>query len=130
MDKLVSLYRHFDKDGVLLYIGVTNNLGFRNKSHKTYAKWHDESHSITSEIFKNRELALWAEKEAIINEKPKYNRTHAIKEIKSPEKRSDYIYIKIGRDVKKRIKERAKIEGVNMTIYVRQLIMRNINEHS
>lgn len=41
---------------------------------------------------------------------------------------ADYIYIRIGKESKKALKERAKLDGSNMTIWVRQLILKTLLE--
>lgn len=45
---------------------------------------------------------------------------------KKPKEISDYIYIRLPADTKKRIQEYAKSEGSNVTIWVRQLIIREL----
>lgn len=39
----------------------------------------------------------------------------------------EYIYIRLTKAIKKRIKDRAKIDGSNMTIWARQLIIRELD---
>ena len=47
---------------------------------------------------------------------------------------NEYIFIRLDKKLKKRLKEQAKLEGSNMTIWVRQLIIKTIgyieNENS
>ncbi len=67
------LYRWFN-NSELLYVGITNNVWERFKSHRHTKEWATtEATNITIQRFNSRELALEAEKTAIINEKPKYN---------------------------------------------------------
>lgn len=40
----------------------------------------------------------------------------------------DYIYIRVGKKVKKHLKEVAESSGSNMTIWTRQLIMERLSE--
>jgi hypothetical protein len=40
----------------------------------------------------------------------------------------DYVYIRLSKDMKKELKKRAELEGSNMTIWVRQLVMRALEE--
>lgn len=73
---LTTLYRHYDHDGVLLYIGITNHPGSRITSHRLTSRWFEfvdldrESH----EHYPARELAEEAETAAIATEQPLFNR--------------------------------------------------------
>ena len=67
------LYRLWDQNGALLYIGVTVNLFSRPWTHKRQT-WGHEIRRDTFEEFPSKEAALIAEREAIIGEKPKYNK--------------------------------------------------------
>ncbi len=42
------------------------------------------------------------------------------------ERLKDYIFIRVGESIKGKIKERAKKEGSNMTIWTRQLIIKTL----
>lgn len=66
------LYRHFDKDGNLLYIGIAANLEKRTAAHR-HSHWFPQIDKVTSEAFESRFLALEAEEKAIQQENPKYN---------------------------------------------------------
>lgn len=39
---------------------------------------------------------------------------------------NDYVYIRLSNSIKKSVREIAKNEGSNMTIWIRQLIMREL----
>lgn len=41
---------------------------------------------------------------------------------------ADYVYIRLGVDVKERVKNIATLSGSNMTIWIRQLIMNEISK--
>jgi predicted GIY-YIG superfamily endonuclease len=69
----VKLYRHFNSDGVLLYVGISINAVLRLSQHRQMSHWYDEIANITLESFETRAEALKAETHAIQNEKPKYN---------------------------------------------------------
>lgn len=73
MSKQQSLYRHFNKAGELLYIGVSCRILQRVKEHSKHSHWWLEIARIEIEHFKDRAEVLEAEREAIKNEKPKYN---------------------------------------------------------
>lgn len=40
----------------------------------------------------------------------------------------DYIYVRMNKSIKKQIKERAEKEGSNSTIWVRQLIIKTLQD--
>jgi hypothetical protein len=69
-----ELYRHFDEYGRLLYVGVSLRSLQRLLQHREKCEWFDLIHSITIERWPTRELALIAEKQAIRNEHPYFNK--------------------------------------------------------
>jgi len=71
-----QLYRHWDKDDNLLYIGISYNGVSRLKQHSRSARWFEHIARVTIENFDSREDVEKAEKEAIIREKPIYNIVH------------------------------------------------------
>lgn len=70
---MTALYRHFDKDGVLLYVGISCNAMRRTEDHSKNSEWFGDVSSITIEMFETRSLAIEAEKNAIKKEKPMHN---------------------------------------------------------
>lgn len=76
MSTKTALYRHFGKDGELLYIGISYNPFARLSQHELSSSWASLTVSMTIEYFESREDALLAEKHAIINDKPIYNIVH------------------------------------------------------
>lgn len=76
MSTKTALYRHFGKDGELLYIGISYNPFARLSQHELSSSWASLTASMTIEYFESREDALLAEKHAIINDKPIYNIVH------------------------------------------------------
>jgi len=78
-----ELYRHFDKVGDLLYIGVSKSAFTRASQHKFSSTWFRDIATIAIEHHKTRASALSAERKAIINERPKYNIDHKINTPKS-----------------------------------------------
>lgn len=71
------LYRHYDKNDVLLYLGISLTLFQRLADHKLYSIWFNEVTKITVERFNSEKNLLIAEKKAIKNEKPLYNIQHS-----------------------------------------------------
>lgn len=78
------LYRHFDADGRLLYVGVSNNVERRLIQHHRDSPWASEIASVVSEPMETREGALIAERAAIEAEKPIHNSTYSFPEIDVP----------------------------------------------
>lgn len=70
---MVNLYRHYDSDEKLLYVGVSLNVVNRLCQHRVNSNWFSKISQIKIEQFKDRESALKAESEAIIKEKPIFN---------------------------------------------------------
>lgn len=69
----VALYRHYDKAGVLLYVGITKDLEARFGGHGNTATWWPFAHSASVEWHPDRATALRAEREAITLELPLFN---------------------------------------------------------
>jgi hypothetical protein len=69
----VSLYRHFDEAGLLLYVGISGRPKTRLSEHRRDAPWFWSIATIKMEVFPDRASALQAEREAVQNEKPLFN---------------------------------------------------------
>jgi len=72
-ERITSLYRHFDKHGRLLYVGVSMNVFSRFLQH---AKRAEPVVRMEVQTYGTRKEALRAEKKAITEEKPIYNTQH------------------------------------------------------
>jgi predicted GIY-YIG superfamily endonuclease len=70
------LYRHYQPNGDLLYVGITLSVLERTDRHLQVAEWRETICLIVIEPFATREEALEAERVAIRNEFPKFNRIH------------------------------------------------------
>ena len=71
-----ELYRHFDADNNLLYVGISKSAIARLSQHSLTGHWYDSICRVTIERFNSREELEQAEKRAIKNESPKYNIVH------------------------------------------------------
>jgi hypothetical protein len=67
------VYRHYDADDVLLYVGMTSTPSTRETSHVASAIWHGLSKRRTETWYPNRRDAEQAETEAISREYPLFN---------------------------------------------------------
>lgn len=67
------LYRHFDKDDKLLYVGISKNTINRLGQHENNSHWFGLITRITIERFPDRKTALEAERVSISKENPLFN---------------------------------------------------------
>lgn len=67
------LYRFFDADGVLLYVGISLHGIQRMSNHQTTQPWWSSVSRTSLEHFPDRESAREAERAAIASEGPRYN---------------------------------------------------------
>lgn len=66
------VYRCYDADGRLIYIGCTNNPAVRLAAHrKTW--WGYQIAAVRNLVFSDRTTALAAERKAIAEERPRWN---------------------------------------------------------
>lgn len=82
-----ALYRYFDGDGVLLYVGISAN-PFKRISARSYdfwCPWWTEIRTMEIEWFCSLDEAQKAERDAIKTGRPLHNKLH------NPRKRSVYI---------------------------------------
>lgn len=69
-----ALYRHYDEDGVLLYVGITNSAVARINQHMKTARWANDIRRVDIEWFETRADAIDAEDAAILAEHPIFNK--------------------------------------------------------
>jgi hypothetical protein len=69
-----TLYRYFDSEGQLLYVGITKNPFDRQSYHAANQPWWQDVFAATYTHFENRADALKAEAFSIGTELPKYNK--------------------------------------------------------
>ena len=72
---ITTVYQHFDKRGVLLYVGISNDPKRRLREHRD-KRWFKLIYKIKQNEFKSRKLALAEEERLIKNRKPIYNKIH------------------------------------------------------
>lgn len=73
-----ELYRYFDKNGKLLYVGISLSTISRAAQHRMSAVWWGQAVRIEIERFDSRDSAAEAEAEAIKTESPIYNKYHSL----------------------------------------------------
>lgn len=73
MASLTYLYRLFDAEGRLLYVGITKQLETRMEQHAKVQHWWPLVVSRNTQPFATRVAAMEAEAAAILSENPSYN---------------------------------------------------------
>lgn len=76
--KRIALYRLYDRDGNLLYVGVTNNLRRRWDMHSRDQTWWHLVTRREAEWLPDRASAEAAEITAIQDERPRFNIDHSL----------------------------------------------------
>lgn len=71
------VYRIYDADGRLIYIGETGDLFQRLSTHQSNAWWGSQAVSAKAQVYPDRVTARAAEREAIRSEQPRWNITGA-----------------------------------------------------
>ncbi len=71
-----QLYRHYSKDGTLLYVGVSLSAIKRLSEHNKESRWFPTISRVEIETYATREEALQKEKQTIKEETPLWNRMH------------------------------------------------------
>lgn len=74
-DGRTELYRHFDAEGNLLYVGISLSTAKRLGEHRNKAAWFRKVKTITIEHYPSRKAALDAERKAVQTEHPQHNVT-------------------------------------------------------
>ena len=72
-ERPTKLYRHFDADGHLLYVGISLSAVARLNQHMDISHWSDAISEVRVETLPDRNAALAAETAAIQSENPKHN---------------------------------------------------------
>lgn len=70
---MTTLYRIWNVDHALLYVGITDDLEARLGEHRDEKPWWGEVDQVSTEEFRSRRYALEAETRAIYWEQPRYN---------------------------------------------------------
>ena len=70
---MTTLYRLWNDQHALLYVGITDNVDARMEEHRADKPWFDEVAQVSTEELNSRRQALEAEARAIYWEQPRYN---------------------------------------------------------
>lgn len=93
------VYRMYAGDGSLLYVGCTLNIGQRTQQHHSRAPWWDDAVRMEIERFSTHREALTAERDAIVNEHPRWNTYPSRRSAKSCESQFAYLDKKMSGDL-------------------------------
>ena len=74
----VAVYRFFDVEGDLLYVGVAQSITQRWADHAASKPWFGDVHHMTVVWYSDLATAEAIEREAIPDERPRYNITHNV----------------------------------------------------
>ena len=72
-DEEHTLYRLFDADEKLLYVGISCMPSHRLNTHRRQRLWWDQVNRIDFVVFPDRQQAVEAERRAIAGEHPQHN---------------------------------------------------------
>lgn len=72
-DRPHYVYRCWDGNGRLIYVGVSVAPLQRMDQHKTNSWWFDQTARVTYRVFPTREYAMARERQAIAEENPRWN---------------------------------------------------------
>lgn len=75
-DDKTTLYRAYDSEENLIYVGISCWLPDRIKAHQRHSGWHDHAAKILLDHFDSRDEALAAEKKYIEEQAPAFNVAH------------------------------------------------------
>ena len=71
------LYRAYDESGQLLYVGISGKWSERLHQHERTSDWMTQTDYVKIERFETRAEVSRAEKRAVEQERPKYNRQYS-----------------------------------------------------
>jgi hypothetical protein len=117
------LYRYFDASGVLLYVGATWSPAQRDRAHAKDAHWYSLVVSTAIEVYPSIEAAAEAEENAIINEKPLFNkREDGGVGLRKDREQSTVISLRVSMTEANALDAAAKRLGINRTGMLRRLL--------
>lgn len=110
------LYRMFDADDQLLYVGVTCNPPQRWKGHRAFSRWWTLVERKELHTYPDRSAALTAERDAIRAERPIYNVTG------HPANRRQHVHLVLDPARTRKLRAFARSFGASLNEVLYQLI--------
>ncbi len=121
-----ALYRMYDSDDELLYVGISCNPGSRIAQHAEFKEWYEDVAIIRIAWLSTRRAALKEEAKAIVNEDPKYNIIHSTSDENFGPKRDVFTKFRSTTDERDRINKAAKLAGIDASKLMRDTVMRRV----
>lgn len=126
------LYRHYNADKTLLYIGISTTFFTRLRDHKSVSHWFNEIVTVTIQHFTTLQEALKAETCAIKHERPLYNK----KDLVPPKKRTCAkkpksgvrVFLYLDSKLSDWVASEAEKFGINITAFTRTLLIDAYNK--
>ena len=115
MTRQWCIYRVYNAAFELLYVGHTGNLDNRIRCHRRDRRWWDEAEYVFPEFTPDKDEAVEAERQAIRNERPKYN-----VQLAGPAMAT--VNFRVSPEVRQAARERAEREGINLTDALRDFL--------
>lgn len=124
------LYRHYNENGDLLYVGVSLNLAARLNQHATTSQWFHQIFRVEVEWFDTREAALNAERAVIVLERPLFNKIFQSSGMPLMESENDQtrITLRVPSVLMKEVKTRAKHERRSLNSEIVQILRQHVQE--
>lgn len=110
------VYRFFDVDGGLLYVGITRDMSQRFAAHRREARWWFDVATVTVEVTAGMVEAEYAEAVAILSERPAHNRSRPSVERARSRVESD------GVDVRRLVAAVEELRTERDALYVRAVV--------
>lgn len=121
------LYRFFGADGVLLYVGITNDLKRRCTEHRIKS-WFGEVARVDVTAFRNQERAAAMESCVIAEHSPKYNRAGGVGAVGSspgrPAVEAKTVQVRVPLPIHDWLRTESDLHGVEVTEMVLRCIAR------
>lgn len=92
MAEETAVYRIYDVDDVLLYVGMSVSPETRFADHRTCKSWMEQAHRYEIAWYATRAEADREEKRAIREERPRHNSVHAARTVKAISPRTPGVY--------------------------------------
>ena len=118
--EITQLYRHYDINNNLLYVGISDCSKRRFEEHLKNSSWSKLSAKMNVDYYPTRNHALDAERKAIKTEMPIWNKTHNNKNVLS----SRYSNISnVGEKIAKGYEEQYFSEAYKDTYFILQVYL-------
>lgn len=121
----VTVYRIYDAEDGLLYVGITGGNVKRLHQHRRDKPWWESAARIELVHFATREEAMRAEREAIQTERPVHNIHHA--ELVP----ANYVRmtVRLPLEIFEELQSMADREGVSLNSYITEIVREHVRTY-